>query len=111
MSLFGLCQSAFAQLADEPTPERQAQRMSEVMAQRLDLSQSQKEQVMDLNLRLAKKEKQLLNNEKLDFFDRVEKLKGITQTRAKELKGILNDEQYQKFDALNHRTRNTAIAD
>ncbi|MCW9705283.1 hypothetical protein [Fodinibius salsisoli] len=98
---------AFGQLADVPTPERQAQRMSNVMAERLDLSEEQKQKVLDLNVRLAKKEKELLENEDLGFFDRVEKMKELTRARAQKLEGILNEQQFQKFNALNNRIRNT----
>ena len=104
IAVFGFVQFAEAQLADVPTPERQAKRMTGVMAQKLDLSKDQKQEVLTLNLRLAEKESELLKNEELDFFDRLAKYKAIDSTRVEELKEIFTDQQYNKFHEFNHRT-------
>lgn len=105
ITLFVFVHTSAAQIADVPTPERQAERMTEVMSKRLDLSEQQTQQVLDLNLKLAQKETGLLDNEELDFFERLEKLKGISTTREDKLQDILNDQQYEKYHSLNHRTR------
>ncbi|HLR32533.1 MAG TPA: hypothetical protein VK074_08585 [Fodinibius sp.] len=102
--VFGFVQTGMAQLADIPTPKRQAKRMTDVMARKLDLSTDQKQDVLALNLRLAEKETELIKNEELDFFDRLEKYKAIDTTRVEELKKVFTDQQYQKFHEFNHRT-------
>ena len=106
-ALFVFVNISAAQIADVPTPERQAERMTEVMSKRLDLSEQQTQQVLDLNLKLAQKEAELLNNEELDFFERLEMLKGISTTRAEKLRDILNDQQYEKYHSLNHFYKST----
>lgn len=103
--LIGFSQTAAAQLSDVPSPERQAERMTEVMAERLELTDQQRQKVLDLNIGLAEKKGDLLENEELDFWERLEELKQIPGTRAEKLRSILNDRQYQKYQALNDRKR------
>ena len=105
--ILGFTHVAVAQLADEPTPKRQARRMTDVMAWELDLSNDQKQEVLALNLRLAEREVKLLNNDELDFFERLEKYEAITATRVKELENILTDQQYQIYHEFNHEQEKT----
>lgn len=105
ITMVGFSHTAAAQLADVPSPERQAERMTEVMTERLELTDQQKQEVLDLNIELAEKKRNLMENEEIDFWDRLEELKEIPGIRAERLQSILNDQQYQKYQVLNNRKR------
>jgi len=105
ITIAGFNHTATAQVADTPTPGRQAERMTDVMAERLELNDQQKQKVLVLNRGLAKKKEDLLENEELDYWDRMEKVKEIPATRAEKLQSILNDQQYLKYQTLKNRKR------
>lgn len=101
----GFGHSVSAQMADTPRPERQAERITRVMAERLELTDRQKKKVSDLNMELADKKRSLMENKEIDFWDRLEELKKIPEIRAEKLQSILNGQQYRKYQALNNRKR------
>jgi len=83
----------FAQEKKQRTPEERAQKATEKMAKELNLSEEQKEKVLEINLQKAKEMQQLKEEMKV----LKEKRKKLRDEHAEQMKSVLSEEQYQKY--------------
>ena len=82
-------------------PEKMAERQTARMAEQLDLSESQQEDVYDLNLVYAGKQKALFaKREEMDRMAMRNQMDMLNYKKDKELKKLLNKEQFKKYKKL-----------
>lgn len=107
-SVVGFAQNQTKQkrLMEEFTPEQQAILKTKKMVLDLDLSDSQKSQIMELNKKRTKEaaakrtELKSLNKEEITAMDRFNMMNSALDAKIsyqRELKGILNKDQYDRW--------------
>ena len=89
---------ANAQQHELPPAKDRAELQTEMMTEKLELSEEQKEQVMEINLNTA-----LEMDNVLKLTDKMAKFKGlraVTAEKDKALKAILNKDQYKSYQKM-----------
>lgn len=84
----------------DSTPEQRAEMMAERMAEKLGLSETQREQVEDVNLRYSQEISALQD---LDREERRARMHDIHARRHEEVSTLLNDEQLAQLEAFKAR--------
>lgn len=82
------------------TPEGRAKHQTDHMTSSLDLTPEQKEQVEQLNLKVAQKIQAVRENETLTQDQKVEFINGNKEDQKRVLKTILSDEQFAKWEEM-----------
>jgi len=88
LAVFVLASPAWSQREHKQhNPEKMAQKMTDKMAEKLDLTEDQKTKVLEANTEYANAMK-----------DSREEMKALKEAHREKLKGILTDEQFAKLD-------------
>lgn len=97
---------AFAQQqrrGETATPEERAQRQTERMAEQLQLSETQKAQILAINLEHAKKRQAEMEARKAEMDAKREEMKAMREemkAQDEQIKEILTEEQRAKWEEL-----------
>ena len=93
------------------TPEQRAQFQTEYMRENLALTPEQESKIQDVNLKYAKKIQGAYNQQGRKV-QKMKKLKAISDEKDKELKSILNPDQYATYqknkEAMKEKIREKA---
>jgi len=81
----------------DTTPEQRAQFQTEYMKENLGLSADQESAVHEVNLKYAKKMQDTYNSPGKKV-QKLKQMKAIGQEKDKELKGVLNADQYATYE-------------
>ncbi|MEX2512601.1 MAG: DUF4890 domain-containing protein [Cyclobacteriaceae bacterium] len=87
------------------SPEKQAERMTQMMAERLDLNEDQKKEIHALHLEQAQKRKAERESTKESMEARREAMKAEREAHHEKIAGILTEEQKEKWEALKEEGR------
>lgn len=93
----------YAQPRERMTPEQMASRQTEQMVEKLTLTQAQKEQVHQINLKYAKQMGERAQNE--DREKRREQMEANRKLRDAEIKPLLTDDQKTAYDKMQKEMR------
>lgn len=91
--------SGNAQSADVKTPEDRAKKMTDRMKTGLSLTDEQYPKIQEVNLKYAKKNESILNSSK-GKFEKYRAIKSSQGEKKKELKKILDKEQFKKYEDM-----------
>lgn len=94
---------SFAQEHEKKTPEQRAEKRTEMLNKKLDLSADQKTKVAEINQHAAKEVETIKNNSTLSKEDKKAQLKQLRETKKQELRSVLNSDQQQKFDKIKEK--------
>lgn len=89
------------------TPEQRAKTLTEKMKTELTLTDSQYDKVYEVNLKYAVKNQEILkgSGNKLSKF---KSLKSTNEDKSDEMKNLLTEEQYKKYEELQKEQRQEA---
>lgn len=96
---------SFYSLAQEKSPEDRAKDLTEKMTKSLLLSTDQQAKVLALNTGIAQKNDAVRKNVNMSKEQKQEALKGNMDARKANLKTILNEEQFKKFEKLEEKRK------
>jgi|SRR6218665_53370 len=88
------------------SPEARAKTLTDKMKTELSLSDDQTSKVYDINLKYAQKNQQSLQGEGSKM-EKAKAVKGDNKDKNKELKGILSEEQFEKYKDLQQEKKAT----
>lgn len=98
--LFVWSASANAQAADaRKAPEERAKKMTDKMKTELSLTDEQYTKVQEVNVKYATKNESILNSSK-GKFEKYRAIKSSQGEKKKELKKILDKEQFKKYEDM-----------
>jgi protein CpxP len=100
-----LCFNSFSSFSQEKTPEERAKHLTEKMTKSLLLSTDQQAKVLTLNTGIAQKNDAIRKNVNMSKEQKQEAIKGNMEARKSNLKMILNEEQYKKFEKLEEKRK------
>ena len=107
-ALLVLTVGAKAQTADSArTPENRAAALTEKMKTQLPLTADQVPQIQAINLKYAQKNQEILTGTE-GRFAKLRALKSSFKEKDKEMKAVLNDDQYQKYEAIKEEIKEKA---
>jgi len=92
-------------IAQEKTPEERAKNLTERMTKSLLLSTEQQAQILTLNTGIAQKNDAIRKNANMNKDQKQEAIKGNMDGRKANLKTILNEEQFKKFEKIEDKRR------
>lgn len=95
----------FKSIAQEKTPEERAKSLTEKMTKSLLLSTDQQAQILTLNTGIAQKNDAIRKNVNMNKEQKQEAIKGNLEARKSNLKTILNEEQFKKYEKLEEKRR------
>lgn len=95
---------SFAQERTPKNPDERAAALTDWMKSNLQLTPEQEEPVQSLNLKYANLNEELRGNS-LSRLQKAKKLKANDQAKDKELKTVLNDEQYTLYQSKKDEIR------
>ncbi|HVU54814.1 MAG TPA: hypothetical protein VHD83_07155 [Puia sp.] len=99
---------AKAQSADSTkTPEGRATALTEKMKTALSLTDDQTPQVQAINLKYAQKNQEIWTGSG-GKFAKFRALKSSQKDKDKEMKGVLNKDQYKQYEAMKEEMKNKA---
>jgi len=84
--------------------EERVEKQTELQAEKLQLNEEQREAMYDINLKYARKLKDIRGEGR--SFRTMRKLKSLGSDKEKEVKEVLTDEQYKEYQALQEEMRN-----
>lgn len=103
--LFALSSSSIAQMKDTTTakrvrftPEQRADKMSDKLDRRLNLSQQQDKDIHAINTDIAKRMDELKRNASLSKKDKMQQMKMLNEERSQRFKSVLTPDQYKKWN-------------
>lgn len=105
--LFSLSLSVFAQRGQNremSTPEQRAEKMTNRMAEQLDLNDQQKKEIYKINLQNAQKRQIEMEARRVEMEARKEAMKAQNQLQKEQIQAILTPEQNEKWEEI--RTEN-----
>jgi hypothetical protein len=97
LSLLTMATSGFAQngKVSNRTPEEKAQLMTDKQKEKIDFSDNQEQQMFDINLKYVKEmEKTSVGGRSMSTF---RKLKDMSNRKDKEVKSVLDKDQYKTY--------------
>lgn len=103
--------TAFAQetkTKERPTAEERAQKQTDMMAEKLELSDSQKAQILAINLENAKKREAEMEARKAEMEARKEQMQAMKEglkAQDEAIKEVLTEEQRSKWEELKESQR------
>ncbi|GAB4032291.1 hypothetical protein [Spirosoma gilvum] len=95
---------SFAQQRQMGTPEERASRQTARMKEVLKLSTEQETSVADINLKYAKQVQSLMETGGRNL-KTMREARSIMKSKDKEMKDVLNKEQYKQYEALRDEMR------
>lgn len=97
--LFSVCKANAQSDEMKKSPEERAQRISDKMKTELSLSDEQYEKVKAINLKYAQKNDEILKSSS-GKLARFRSLKSSQDKKKKEMKAVLDKEQYEKYEKM-----------
>ena len=97
--------TALTSFSQEKTPEERAKHLTEKMTKSLLLSTDQQAKVLTLNTGIAQKNDAIRKNVNMNKEQKQEAIKGNMDARKSNLKMILNEEQFKKFEKLEEKRK------
>jgi Spy/CpxP family protein refolding chaperone len=88
------------------TPEQRAERMTNRMAEQLDLTEEQKQEIYNLNLQNAQKRQVEMEERKAEMESRREAMKSQNESQKQQIEALLTPEQKEKWEEVrseNHK--------
>ena len=94
---------SFSQDNQTKTPEQRAEKRTEMLTKKLDLTADQQVKVAQINQSTAKEVDAIKNNNSLSKEDKKTQLKQLRDNKHQELRSVLNSDQQQKFDKIEEK--------
>jgi protein CpxP len=91
------------------TPDEKSVRFTQRLSKELNLDAAQQQRVQGINLDRFKQIEELKNMAGLDGPSRRQKMKSIEEAYVTSMKGVLNAEQFPKFEALRAEIKEKAF--
>jgi periplasmic protein CpxP/Spy len=101
--LIATISSAQQKSAQEPSGQQQNAKLQEI-AQYLGLTPEQKEKILPILAGEAPKVREIKNDTSLSRMQRAQRIKAIHQQNDPQMKAILSPQQYQKLQAMRHKS-------
>jgi periplasmic protein CpxP/Spy len=101
--IFSLSFTAFGQRGQQremSTPEQRAERMTNRMAEQLDLTEEQKQEIYNINLQNAQKRQVEMEERKAEMESRRAEMKSQNESQKQQIEAILTPEQKEKWDEV-----------
>ena len=106
--LMATMSSAQQKSAQEPSAQQQGAKLQEI-AQYLSLTPQQKDKVLPILADEAPKVRAIKNDPSLSRMQRAQRIKAIHQQNDPQMKAILSPAQYQKLQAMRHKSISDAL--
>jgi Spy/CpxP family protein refolding chaperone len=106
--LMATMSSAQQKSAQEPTGQQQNAKLEQI-AQYLSLTPQQREKILPILGDEAPKVREIKNDPSLSRMQRAQKIKAIHQQNDPQMKAILSPAQYQKLQAMRHKSISDAL--
>ena|ERR1051326_7789922 len=106
--LMATVSSAQQKSAQEPSAQQQTAKLEQI-AQYLSLTPQQKEKILPILADEAPKVRAIKNDPSLSRMQRAQRIKAIHQQNDPQMKAILSPQQYQKLQAMRHKSISDAI--
>src|SRR5882724_10623991 len=100
--------SAQQKAAQQPSAQQQSAKLEEI-AKYLSLTPQQKDKILPILADEAPKVREIKNDPSLSRMQRAQRIKAIHQQNDPQMKAILSPEQYQKLQAMRHKSISDAI--
>ena len=94
---------SFSQEKEIKTPEQRAEKRTEVLTKKLDLTTEQQLKVAELNQSTIKEVESIKNNSSLSKEEKKKAIKQLRETRRTELRSMLTTDQQQKMDKMKEK--------
>src|SRR5215475_4498799 len=94
--------------AQQPTAQQKSANLERI-AQYLNLTPQQKDKILPILADEAPKVRGIKNDPSLSRMQRAQRIKAIHQQNDPQMKAILSPEQYQKLQAMRHKSISDAI--
>src|SRR5262245_8169999 len=95
--------SAQKQAAQQPSLQQNSAKLEEI-AHYLNLTPQQKDKILPILADEAPKVREIKNDPSFSRMQRVQRIKAIHQQNDPQMKAILSPEQYQKLQAMRHKS-------
>ena len=95
--------SAQQKSAQQPSPQQKSANLEQI-AQYLNLTPQQKDKILPILADEAPKVREIKNDPSLSRMQRAQRIKAIHQQNDPQMKAILSPEQYQKLQAMRHKS-------
>jgi len=109
MSVLMATMSSAQQKPPQQTSTQQQSAKLEEIAQYLSLTPQQKDKILPILADEAPKVRQIKSDNSLSRMQRAQKIKAIHQKNDPQMKAILSPAQYQKLQAMRHKSISDAI--
>jgi predicted Fe-S protein YdhL (DUF1289 family) len=106
--LMATMSSAQQKSAQPPSAQQKSAKLEEI-AQYLNLTPQQKEKILPILADEAPKVRAIKEDSSLSRMQRAQQIKAIHQKNDPQMKAILSPEQYQKLQAMRHKSVSDAI--
>ena len=100
--------SAQQKSAEQPSAQQQSAKLEEI-AKYLSLTPQQKEKILPILAGEAPKVREIKNDPSLARMQRAQRIKAIHQQNDPQMKAILSPAQYQKLQAMRHKSISDTI--
>ena len=94
---------SFSQEKEIKTPEQRAEKRTEVLTKKLDLTTEQQSKVAELNNSVIKETEAIKNNTNLSKEEKKKAVKQLRESKRNEIRAALSTEQQQKFDKMKEK--------
>ena len=101
--LMATMSSAQQKSAQQPTAQQKSAKLEEI-AQYLGLTPQQKDKILPILADEAPKVREIKNDPSLSRMQKAQRVKAIHQQNDPQMKAILSPEQYQKLQAMRHKS-------
>lgn len=88
---------SFSVFAQEKTNEQMAEEMTKHMKSQIDFNDENYDKIYQINLDFVSQTAELKSDTQLGKIEKVKKLKELDENRDKQLKEVLTEEEYKKF--------------
>ncbi|MFD2201693.1 DUF4890 domain-containing protein [Shivajiella indica] len=106
--IFSLSLAAFGQREqqkEKPTPEQRAERMTDRMAEQLELTEVQKQEIYAINLQNAQKRQAEMEARRIEMEARREAMKSQMESQRAQIDAVLTPEQKEKWEEIRAENR------
>lgn len=94
---------SFSQEKEIKTPEQRAEKRTEILTKKLDLTVEQQSKVAELNNSAIKEAEAIRNNTDLSKEEKKSAVKQLRESKRNEIRTTLSTEQQQKFDKMKEK--------
>ena len=103
-----LCFGVFVPLAPTSSAQNKGAKL-QAISQQLNLTPQQKAKILPILADEGPKVEAVKNNSSLSGFQKMQQIRAIHQQTDPQMKAILSPEQYQKLQAMRHKSLSDAI--